>query len=203
MTRILVFGDSLSTSGGPGVVMARELEARGHVVNVEAKSGRSAWNFYDREDHALIVKQALWTKPDLVIVWLGTNELGLSSKTNLAAFTRLKNDLGKDGAIVIAIGPPAFADVERRDQSVAVYATMRKVFGVVVDARPRSADLREAPYRTSDGVHFTSRGAAVLGPRLADDVTKLGTVTAGVVIGAAVFVGVALLIALIHSAGGA
>jgi lysophospholipase L1-like esterase len=201
MQRIVIFGDSLSEGSGPGAIMGAALRERGHFVMVEAKRSRSAWNFYASDGHAEVIANIYAAKPSLVIVWLGTNELGLSVKTNRAAFTRLRDELGADGARVIAIGPPAFADATRREQSVAVYATMREVFSTVVDARPRSLDLREEPYRSSDGVHFTTRGAAVLGPRLADDVMGGPNPHASLwVAGAAI--GLAVLLALFTSTGG-
>jgi lysophospholipase L1-like esterase len=200
--RIVIFGDSLSEGTGPGAVMGAALreDQRVSYVMVEARRSRSAWNFYAREEHAAVIAQVLEARPSLVVVWLGTNELGLSAKTNRAAFTRLRDDLGKNGARVIAIGPPAFADAELRDQATAVYATMREVFATVVDARPRSLDLREAPYRASDGVHFTARGAAVLGPRLADDVLGGARSHPSLwVAGAAI--GIAVLVTLISRGG--
>lgn len=205
--RIVIFGDSLSEGMGPGAVMGASLAERGHYVMVEARRSRSAWNFFDREDHAAVIAGVLEARPSVIVVWLGTNELGLSAKTNKAAFTRLRDELagGLDehgrpwGARVIAIGPPAFADPELREQSHAVYATMREVFATVVDARPRSLDLREAPYRASDGVHFTARGAAVLGPRLADDV--LGPSPYGHMWIAGAAIGVALLASIIFKGG--
>lgn len=171
MTRVLVFGDSLSTSNGPGVVMARELEARGHTVRINARVSRSAWNFWAREDTLRLMDADRAWKPELVIVWLGTNDIGISSVRTRDGLVRIRDAYEDAGAKVVAIGPPAFAELELREGSLPVYATMGAVFGDVVDARPRSLDLREAPYRAGDGVHFTARGAEVLGVRLADEIT--------------------------------
>lgn len=212
MTRVLLFGDSLShfgadaagpvydvpsytaiVSSAPGVVLARSLTELGHSVRINARVSRSAWNFWDREPTEILLEQDAAWKPELVVVWLGTNDIGISSVRTRDAMIKIREAYEGMGAKVIAIGPPAFADQELREGATVVYATMRNAFSTVIDARPASLALREAPYRARDGVHFTARGAELLGTRLADDVAAPGASWWP----AAIALGLALLIATI------
>lgn len=164
--RVLIFGDSLSaSSAAPGGVLARELTARGATVQINAKVGRSAWSFYNHEDHAAQLAAALAWKPDLVIVELGTNDIGLRDPTNPMA--DLRNSLRAGGADVWAIGPPSFAaGVRPGGDGMAV--TMRDVFGAdrFIDWRPLSKD-QTSTGRIADQIHFTAAGAEIAGKRLA------------------------------------
>lgn len=165
--RILLFGDSLSHGArSPGGYMLRALRAAGAVATrVDARVGRSAHSFFQREDHGQLLAADVAWRPTIAIVWLGTNDIGLNLDADAAALTRIRDALGADGARVVAITPPTFPSVPRlRDGRAAVEAMIRAVFGTeVVDAGP----VTPTKGRAADGVHFTSAGARVLGDALA------------------------------------
>lgn len=164
--RILLFGDSLSSGErSPGGYMLRALRAAGAAATrVDARVGRSAHNFFRREDHARLLAADVAWRPTIAIVWLGTNDIGLDLDTDAAALARIRDVLGAEGARVVAVTPPAFPTVPRlRDGRAAVEAMIRAVFTEVADAGP----VTPTKGRTADGVHFTSAGARVLGSALA------------------------------------
>lgn len=179
--RVLIFGDSLSHRGGtasPNVVEVREssgrnsspgdllasrlLEAGASAARLNAKVGRSAYSFFKSEQsNALIAADRFWLGNDgVVIIMLGTNDLGFSPAANQAAFARLCDAFA--GYEIWVVGPPSFARQDLMSKTDAVVATQRTVFGEgrVLDSRPLTSDLTEANVtRTSDGVHFTTSGS--------------------------------------------
>lgn len=166
MTRIALVGDSLSSgAASPGGQMAARLRARGHEVVVDAKVGRSYGSFL-REDPDQHVAALAAAKPQVVVVALGTNDIGLASKVELERIRALRARLrDATGAPVFAFGPPSFAPGHRllagRDELVALE---RLVYGHrFLDLVPLTQD---AP-RTRDGVHFTAAGGEQLGARMA------------------------------------
>lgn len=203
--RILIFGDSLSsrhsscgnprsadqynvvegtnrTANAPGDLLASYLLAQGAAAaRVDARVCRSAWNFWQGEDTSKLLAADLAWRPSLVVVMLGTNDIGLNLTKDGEALARLVKVYRDAGAKVVAIGPPSFppGPLDRLNNgSSAVYQMLRKGVGAdgVVDARPLSLDLLSAAYRTvamDGGVHFTSAGAAALAPRLAKAVAGL------------------------------
>lgn len=183
--RILIFGDSLShhgtdsapqiwdatprgsaSSSAPGTLLAwKLLDAGASAVRVDAKVGRSAYNFFTSREpwQQLLASDQAW-QPDLVLVLLGTNDLGLGASPDQAAFRRLRAAFG--GAEVWAVGPPSFASATRNAQAVTVYKTLQNVFGSqVIDLRPLTVDLT-VNGRTRDGVHFQASGAELVASRL-------------------------------------
>lgn len=193
--RVLVFGDSLTQRGSveqvnvtetpnrassaPGDLLASWLLASGaQAARLDARSGRSAINFWDREATAqLLAADAAW-KPTLVIVALGTNDIGRDVVRTTLAMTKIRDAYQAMGARVIAIGPPSFTRADLQNSSGTVVALLQQVFGKanVIDARPLSADLVGSKFRTSDQVHFTREGAAVLAQRYAGAVMRLNSV---------------------------
>lgn len=190
--RILIFGDSLTarngapaqvdvteplprTSSSPGDLLASWLLAAGAAaVRLDARVGRSAWNFWQREDTKALLAGDLAWRPTLVIVWLGTNDIGLNLTKDRQALERIRDAFTAVGAKVIGIGPPAFAIAHLAEGTPAVLEMHRRVFGpAVIDARPLSQDLLTGGARTGDGVHFTAAGASALAPRLAQAVLAL------------------------------
>lgn len=189
--RVLIFGDSLSHHGRddappvyevgagskptpsvPGDVLAHALAAQGAVVRIDARVGRSAWNFYRREPWQDLLSADLAWRPDVVIVKLGTNDLGLGEKATLEKMTALR-DAFSPGSTVIAVGPPSFASATRKVDSAPVVRIMESVFGPgFIDARPLTADL-EVVGRARDGVHFASSGATLYATRLETALSSL------------------------------
>jgi lysophospholipase L1-like esterase len=158
--RVAILGDSLSASASsPGGRLAAELEELGAVVLVRAQVGRSAYNFYGREDAEAELRGLTGWQPELVIVQLGTNDLGIGAPGSRAHWQRLGADLA--GQHVMVLGAPSFpgrADLARRLPEL--YALQETTFpGQVIDSRP----LTSARGRSNDGVHFTAQGAAELG----------------------------------------
>lgn len=209
--RILVFGDSLThrgattapdgvpalplanRTGTPGDLLASYLLTAGAAaVRVNGRVSRSAinlWKGNNGENGAAVVAAEAGARPDLVIIMLGTNDLGMGATADAAAFRRLRDAFAGYGAEVWAIGPPAFARADLSAKAVTVYQTLAQVFGAnrVIDARPLSADvLTTAQGRAGDGIHFAGSGASKVAARLAQAVLAQpsrpaagGTVDAG------------------------
>ena len=190
--RILVFGDSLThrgattapdgvpalplanRTGTPGDLLASYLLTAGAAaVRVNGRVSRSAinlWKGNNGENGTAVVAAEVAARPDLVIIMLGTNDLGMGATADAAAFRRLRDAFAGYGAEVWAIGPPAFARADLNAKAVTVYATLVQVFGPtrVIDARPLSADVvTVAQGRAGDGIHFGAGGASKVAARLA------------------------------------
>jgi lysophospholipase L1-like esterase len=167
--RVVIFGDSLSSgAASPGGVLGSHLNAKGATVKINARVGRSAHNFYGREDTVGQLREIDTFAPHIAIVGLGTNDIGLSLSVDQAKMTQLRDSLARAGATEVwAIGPPSFADATLERGAGSVVDMMRRVFkDRFIDARPLTADMTTAG-RTGDGVHFTKDGGSRLGSRLA------------------------------------
>ena len=167
--KILLFGDSLSSGQlSPGWFLAQHLGGA-KEVRVNARVGRSANNFWAREDAPAQLRQAIGWDPTLVIIELGTNDIGLSMSIDGQKMREIKDALGQNGAEVWAFGPPAFpTGTKQHNGSAEVVQMMRQVFGPrFIDLRPITADLLSSAHRTSDKVHFTAAGAKLAGERMA------------------------------------
>jgi lysophospholipase L1-like esterase len=172
--KIVIFGDSLSAgSGSPGAEMGGQLEKLGAAsVQINAKIGRSANSFWKNERAALIVDDIADFGADLVIIELGTNDLGLNMTVDHVQMQRIHDALSAHGAEVWAFGPPAFESRMGLDEQGAQVATMMvSVFGArFLDLRRLTRDMLTIQKgRAADGVHFTSAGGALLGKRMADE----------------------------------
>lgn len=197
--RVLIFGDSLSSrrsncgdprstdqynviegtnraASAPGDLLASYLLAQGAAaVRVNARVCRSAWGFWQEDTSKLLQADAAW-KPTMLVVMLGTNDIGLNLTKDGEALQRILDAYKRMGVSqVAAVGPPSFSIVRLHDGSPGVVRMLQKAIGAgaIVDARPLSADLLGPSYRTSDNVHFTAAGAAALAPRLAEALSKL------------------------------
>ena len=179
--RILVFGDSISHHGAdgdpeiwdvnlpsnrpsstPGDLLASMLLENGaQAVRIDANVSRSAINFwtggakYQFNSGAALIANDQGFAPTQLVVFLGTNDLGLDPNADAAAFTQIRNSF--PNAEAWAIGPPIFADATRNAQAQVVYNTLQNVFGAdhVIDSRP----LTSTTGRTADGVHFQASSA--------------------------------------------
>jgi lysophospholipase L1-like esterase len=179
--RVLLFGDSLSAgTSSPGAILASRLRQAGAEVQVSARIGRSAWNFYGREDAAAELVAAKAFRPSIVIVALGTNDIGLSAAADRERMLLLRQELASDGGDVWAFGPPSFprsGPGSKLDAGApAVADMMQSVFGVsrFLDLRVLTEDMRVAGQhgRSADGVHFTAAGGTIVGDRMADAFLK-------------------------------
>lgn len=192
--RVLIFGDSLSsrrsrcddahsadqydvvegtnrTASAPGDLLASYLLAQGAAaVRVNARVCRSGWNFWQGEDtNRLLRADAAW-KPTLLILMLGTNDIGLNLTKDGEALARIVAAYQRLGVQqAVAIGPPTFSIPRLQAGVDDVFKMLQRVPGIeaVVDARPYTSDLLGPTYRTHDNIHFTAAGAAALAPRLA------------------------------------
>jgi len=170
--RILIIGDSLSYPGqivtdltspstknasAPGAVLASMLLDLGaSAVRINAKVGRSAYNFFKSEQGDALLAQDAAGHPDVVLVFLGTNDKSLNTTEDKKAFTRIVDAFPK--ADVWGIGPPQAAGYD------PVFATMQSVFGrKLIDSRP----FLDGASKASDGIHFQQAGAQLLAERLA------------------------------------
>lgn len=180
--RVLIFGDSMSAgAGSPGDELSKNLAAAGATVKVDAVVGRSANNFFAREDADAQFVDVQAFRPQFVIVQLGTNDIGLSMAVDGARMERLRGAFAATGADVWAIGPPTFpssgSGANQAPGAPSVVTMMTNVFGArFIDMRPLTADMAIAGEggRAADGTHFTSDGGVVVGMRLADEFVKAG-----------------------------
>ena len=164
--RVVIIGDSLSAgSNTPGGQLGAQLIARGADVEVNARSGRSAYSFFSRENGNIILSGLQAFKPQLAIVVLGTNDIGLDMNTDAKAMAKIRDAFQNVGAEVWAIGPPMFESTSYNTGAEAVIAMEKTVFGSdrFIDARPLTPQGLHSP----DGVHFTPEGGKVLGKKLA------------------------------------
>jgi len=180
--RVLIFGDSLSyrspdrdvlvsevdptRKGSPGDLLASWLLREGAAaVRIHAKVGRSAHNFWSswEPDHDEVIAKLQAWKPDIAIIFLGTNDIGLNMAVDASDMARIRDAFST--AEVWGIGPPSFASQDLTTGAEAVVKMEKQVFGKrFIDARP----LSSIQGRTSDGVHFTAAGARVFAANLAD-----------------------------------
>lgn len=183
--RIIIFGDSLSHPGSdasptiqdvlqgssrqssaPGDLLASLLLEQGAAaVRINARVGRSAWNFWQREAVAELIAADRAFQPTKVIVILGTNDAdsGVAADKDRAAFTEIRDTYKAMGAEVFAVGPFISAiPGPKVEQTVQV---MRGVFGMrFIDGR----SLSQLAALARDGVHYTTVGARTLALALAD-----------------------------------
>ena len=166
-----------ASSSAPGAVLASRLLAgtdtggqRAKAVRLNARVGRSARSFLFHEDGASLLSRDKAWKPTKVIVMLGTNDIDLGMGTTAlgqttAALRQIRDAYRAMDSEVVAIGPPSYPNSRYNQAAPAMLAAMREVFGTnrTLDLRPLTAGAG----RTSDGVHFTQAGAALVGNRLA------------------------------------
>lgn len=183
--RVFVLGDSLSSrtnaqtydasaiklTGSPGDFLATRLRGAGAAaVRVNAKSGRSAISLFSKENGNAILTEVAAFKPDLIIVFLGTNDIGYPANSDGTAFARIRNAFPYVNFVVL--GPPQFVGVRANELNTgaeAVYNTLRSVFGrgasgayIAIDTRP----LTPTTGRAGDGIHFASSGAKAFAEQL-------------------------------------
>ena len=165
---VLIIGDSLSASTtSPGAYLAAALRAKGAMVRINAKVGRSARSFLNLEDGAKQMAREIENRPDIVILVLGTNDLVLSPTKTQEAFQTIRDTFRAHGIPVIMIGPPSFADsVKSEGKSFNELAKNIVVAGWYIfqphfiDARPMTADIvKTSQGRAGDLIHFTKTGA--------------------------------------------
>jgi lysophospholipase L1-like esterase len=168
--------------------MGVELTRAGAIVQINARVGRSANNFWGREDTAAQLAAIRAFEPDLAIIELGTNDLGLSMAVDRQQMLKIRDALAASGAKVYAFGPPSFASSASSDQAVDVISMMTAVFGGrFIDLRPLTIDMVTKD-RADDGVHFTAAGGTILGQRMADSFESFGGSTGHVVLAIALVV---------------
>ncbi len=205
--RLLIFGDSMTHRGSdngpeqvevtepsdrtsmPGDLLASRLLEAGTVsaARLDARIGRSAYNFWRREEATKLLTGDLAWAPTLVIVFLGTNDIGLNVAVDEQSMLKIRQWLESRGAEVWAIGPPSFADPERQAGTGGIVGMMRRVFGNrFIDARPLTKDLTRQG-RAGDLIHFNADGSRLFAARLETAFTaarrwyylrQLGTVAA-------------------------
>lgn len=165
--------DGTDRSSAPGDLMASHLLEQGFAsaARLDARVGRSAYNFWRREDaQGLLKRDATW-RPSIAIVMLGTNDIGLNLAVDEKSMRNIRDWLKATGAEVWGIGPPSFADPVRMRGTDGIVLMMRRVFGSrFIDARPLTTDLVRKG-RAGDLIHFTGDGSRLFGARLAQAFT--------------------------------
>jgi hypothetical protein len=206
--RILIFGDSLTqhtgrvpiwdvdqgsnrNHAGPGDVLASLLLEQGaSAVRVNAKGGRSGYNFWTVEPGAALIANDLNWKPTKIVFVMGTNDVGMTQGPDQAAYQKIYNGYKASKAEMLVIGP--FLNRQDAGQREVVYNTLRNVFGAknVIDGRQLTVNIPPG----NDGIHYTTSGARNLGLSMADALLRFKGPQAwlGLAIGAAVVVGGAL-----------
>jgi lysophospholipase L1-like esterase len=202
--RILLFGDSLShhgldsdpeiwdvnqgstrASSAPGDLLASMLWENGaQGVRIDANVSRSAPNFwtggarYQFHTGVDLISSDQVFSPTQLVVFLGTNDLGLDPTADANAFTQIRQAF--PNAEAWAIGPPIFADANRNAQAQVVYSTLQNVFGAdhVIDSRLISS----TDNRTADGVHFQAAGAVPFAQNLYLSLINNATMGSGAVV---------------------
>jgi hypothetical protein len=218
--RVLVFGDSLShhgadaapeiwdvdegssrTSGQPGDLLASLLLEQGAMAaRVNARVGRSAFNFWGRENTQGLLASDQAFAPTKVIVILGTNDLGVAPQKTADAMLAIKRAYEAMGAQVWAIGPVTYNDATLNARAPAVIAVMQGVFGSrFIDGRPLSVQTN----RAGDGVHFGASSARETANNMAAAVLRAGklAMTFATAIGALAIVGATWWAYKRHKAG--
>lgn len=169
--RIIIFGDSLThhgadngpeiwdvnagsarTSSAPGDLLASLLaEGGASAVRTNARVGRSAANFYERENATALLTSDRAFRPTKVVVMLGTNDIGRDPAKTANAMAGIRSAYEGMGAEVWAIGPLTYNNAAMNAQAANVAQLMRNVFGGrFIDGRPLSIQTE----RAGDGVHF-------------------------------------------------
>lgn len=204
--RILIFGDSLSVhpgsipvwdvdqgsnrNGTPGELLASLLLEQGaEAVRVNAKGGRSAYNFWTVEPSWELVAGDLAWRPTKIIFVLGTNDVGMTVGPVEQAYRKIIEAYKPSKAEMWSIGP--FINRQDATQRQAVVDIQKRVFGMrAIDGRPISQNIAPG----SDGIHYNYQGAKQLALAMADAWLSAFNpkAWAGVAIGAAAIVGGAL-----------
>lgn len=173
--------ESSSRSGSPGDLLASYLlEAGARTARINGRVSRSAVNFWKGNNGEaggrVLAEESAQRRPELVFVFLGTNDLGMDPSADARGFQLIDETFRANGAYVVAIGPPSFASVDLQRKAETVYLTLRQVFGArVIDLRPLTTDvLVPSQGRSNDGIHFGSTGARKVAARLAAAVIAFG-----------------------------
>jgi lysophospholipase L1-like esterase len=210
--RIIVFGDSLShhgadhdpeiwdvdqdsnrVSGQPGDLLASMLLEQGaQAVRVNARVGRSAHNFWGREDANALLSADAQFQPTQVVIFLGTNDIGLNADVDRADMQRIVDFYQGLGADVWGIGPVMYVDQNLNIQANAVSQWMADLFGgKFIDPRT----ITPVVGRAGDGVHFGADSARQLATALAQALPDSFGISSrgwlGVAVGALVAGGIA------------
>lgn len=163
----IIFGDSLSEGNGIGEHIASFLRNKGINAVSIAKSGRSAKDYQSINDSDIYNKK--------VIYILGTNDSLKNEKENHTYWANLTKQAHQKALSFLIIGPPDFSNSakgfhssmpmnEAAEKWVSyMKSTYPKNF---MDIRDLSSDLVNAPYRKSDGIHFTDDGTEEISKRL-------------------------------------
>lgn len=178
ISELLLLGDSQSVPPhGPGLLLARLLEAFGYKCPVLAVGGKTASYFIKGEGLQKLLA-ALAKKPRVVIIFLGTNELaGIALDGRMfgpynKAHAKLREIINKAGARALFVGPPDFRATTKgggKDPLPIVSAmpvfvpAMQSIYGPdFIDARPLTPDHK--------GIHFEKSAAELFAKALAPKV---------------------------------
>lgn len=189
--RILIFGDSLTHTGSdtgpeiaqldgsevnssaPGAVLGAILLQQGAAaVQTDSRVGRSAVNFWNREDTGSLFAADQAFAPTQVVIMLGTNDIGMDSGTESAAMQQIYDAYKTMGATVWGVGPFTYAPPgdALNASAGATFDAMKSVFGTrMIDGRPLSVQVG----RAGDGVHFGPTAAQETGLNIADQLLSL------------------------------
>lgn len=191
--RVAVMGDS-HTHGAFGAELRTDLqrhleEGGGTITSFTGVPSASVQNFLSGTDtragsqtfHTPSVDKVLQDRPDVLVVALGSNQLGNSVEGNKAQIRGLLDKADAAGAKVMWVGPPNMrgygnnlqggAPEARFYQALNEVNAERKAAGRpgmgILDSRPSTSEGG-----TSDGVHFSGAAARTWADSISSQLTR-------------------------------
>jgi lysophospholipase L1-like esterase len=189
--RVVCFGDSITKAGYPAV-LAKDLGDAADVTNAGVNGNTTAQALRRME------KDVLARRPDVVVVFFGTNDCRLAEPKVHVPVERYRENLQKmidavtkgGGRVVLCTPPPIEEQAYFTRHARAPFDAaggLEKVLGAYCDAvrgvaeRNKIAvvDLNQllakdgAEWRSPDGVHPTERGTALIAKFVGEAVRKV------------------------------
>lgn len=170
MSRVFVIGDSHSVLLGPAVVDA----ARDLGWTLVGKISHVGWSTAHFVSDNSWLPALATTRPDVVVVVLGTNDAAVSQQAYAAQLAKMVDGIEAAGVrSIVWVGPPSVTkpDIDARIERIAPWQqSFLPQMGVKwIDSRPMTGGGQAA-----DGVHFTRAGYKAWADSLADSLASLG-----------------------------
>ena len=177
--RVVCFGDSITKAGYPAV-LAKELGEGVEVTNAGVNGNTTAQGLRRME------KDVLAHKPDVVVIFFGTNDMRLAEPKVHVPVERYRENLqkmidavGKGGGKVVMCTPPPIEEgayfTRHARAPFDAAGGLEKVLGEYCDAVRGVAERNKIPvvdlhrlmakeegWRSADGVHPTEKGTALI-----------------------------------------
>lgn len=188
--RVVCFGDSITKAGYPAV-LAKELGGGVEVTNAGVNGNTSAQGLRRME------KDVLAHKPDVVVIFFGTNDARLAEPKVHVPVERYRENLqkmidavGKGGGRVVLCTPPPIEEgayfTRHARAPFDAAGGLEKVLGEYCEAVRGVAERNKAPvvdlnrllvkeegWRSADGVHPTEKGTGLIAKVVGEAVRPL------------------------------